>query len=121
MMVVVVAAAFGLAFGSFANAVIDRLPRGRSLHGRSGCDACGRELRPTELVPVVSYVVLRGRCATCGAPIGIRTPIVESACGVAFALAFAATPQLAATMLSAAVVVGLVACGVAWHHLGGRA
>jgi prepilin signal peptidase PulO-like enzyme (type II secretory pathway) len=121
MIVAMAAAAFGLAFGSFANAAIDRLTSGRSLQGRSGCDACGRELRAIELVPILSYMALRGRCATCAAPIGMRTPAVEAACGIAFAAAFTATPQLAATLLSAALVAGLIAGGVAWRHLGGRA
>jgi leader peptidase (prepilin peptidase)/N-methyltransferase len=61
---------FGLIFGSFIATVALRWPEGRSaLTGRSECDACGKALAPHELVPVLSYVVLRGRCAGCGSAI----------------------------------------------------
>jgi prepilin signal peptidase PulO-like enzyme (type II secretory pathway) len=104
---------FGLAFGSFANAAIDRLPRGRALTGRSHCDACGRALGAGELVPLLSYVALRGRCAGCRAPIGARTPIVEATSGAAFAVAFAVLPAMQGLAASALFIACVVATGVA--------
>lgn len=61
---------FGLIFGSFIATIVVRWPAGKSaLRGRSECDSCAKTLGPSELVPVLSYAVLRGRCAGCGAAI----------------------------------------------------
>jgi leader peptidase (prepilin peptidase)/N-methyltransferase len=69
---------FGLLFGSFANVVIWRLPRGESLsHPPSHCPRCGHALRGYDNIPVVSWIVLRGRCRDCGEPIAWRYPAVE--------------------------------------------
>jgi leader peptidase (prepilin peptidase)/N-methyltransferase len=114
------AALFGLAFGSFVNAAIDRIPRGRSLNGRSACDACGRTLRAWELVPVVSYAILRGRCATCHAGISARAPLIEAASGAAFAAAFMALAAPAAVATCAVFVVGTIAAGVLAEKRGVR-
>jgi prepilin signal peptidase PulO-like enzyme (type II secretory pathway) len=121
MIAVAIAAVFGLAFGSFVSAAIDRLSIGRSLYGRSACDACGRPLGAFELVPVVSYLALGGRCATCCAPIGIRSSVMEAGCGTAFAGAFMVTTPFAAAMLCALLVGSLIACGVALKRFGSRA
>ncbi|UCC60467.1 MAG: prepilin peptidase [Dehalococcoidia bacterium] len=80
-------ALLGLSVGSFLNLCIDRLPRGGSIVSPpSHCDNCGRRLRPLELVPVLSYLLLRGRCRYCGAGIPIRVLIVELASGTLYAL-----------------------------------
>jgi leader peptidase (prepilin peptidase)/N-methyltransferase len=69
---------FGLVFGSFLNVVIYRVPRGESIVApRSRCPNCGTMLGALDNIPVVSYVVLRGRCRTCRAPISAQYPIVE--------------------------------------------
>lgn len=112
-MTVAYAALFGLAFGSFINAAIDRIPRGRSLNGRSACGGCGRVLRAWELVPVLSYIALRGQCASCGAGIGVRTPVVEGATGAAFAAAFAELAPAVAVATCALFVACAIALGVA--------
>src|SRR5262245_12788793 len=121
MSAVVIAALFGLAFGSFANATIHRLATGRSLLGRSCCDACGRALRFVELVPVLSYLALRGRCATCGVPIGARTLLVEAGCGIAFAAAFGAVSALSAVLICLACVTAAIVGGVTLRRVGGAA
>lgn len=78
----------GLAVGSFTNVVISRAPRGESLLGPSShCPACSRSLVWWENIPVASYLALRGRCRTCGAPIGPRHLVVELAGGIAGAAA----------------------------------
>lgn len=72
------AAVLGLAVGSFLNVVVHRLPRGESLnHPRSHCPACGHPVRPHDNVPVLSWLLLRGRCRDCGAPIAVRYPLLE--------------------------------------------
>ncbi len=80
MELAIAAAAFApaLALGSFLNVVVARLPERRSLvHPRSACPACGHELAWYDNVPVVSYLLLRGRCRRCRNPIGLRYPLVE--------------------------------------------
>ncbi|MDC7120795.1 prepilin peptidase [Cellulomonas fimi] len=79
---------FGLLVGSFLNVVVWRVPRGQSVvHPPSACPACGHRIRARDNVPVVSWLVLRGRCRDCGAPISARYPAVELATGLLFALA----------------------------------
>ena len=69
--------------GSFINLAADRLPRGESLvHPRSHCRSCGRQLNLLDLVPVGGYLLRRGRCASCGAAIGVSSLAVEGACGM---------------------------------------
>jgi leader peptidase (prepilin peptidase)/N-methyltransferase len=103
---VTVAAALGLAIGSFLNVVIHRLPkmmerewqaqcaelRGETptpaprfdlMAPRSACPSCGHRIAPLENVPLASYLWLRGKCSACRAPIGIRYPIVEALTGIA--------------------------------------
>jgi leader peptidase (prepilin peptidase)/N-methyltransferase len=76
----------GLFVGSYLGLVVDRLPAGESTaSGRSRCDACRRTLRWFELVPVVSWVVLRGRCRTCGAHIAVTSTLIEAATALLFA------------------------------------
>lgn len=75
---IVIFALFGAAIGSFLNVCIDRLPAGKSLiHQPSHCDACQRRLQPVDMVPVVSYLVLRGRCRYCRARVPRRVLWVE--------------------------------------------
>ena len=86
------AGVIGLAMGSFFTVAAWRWPREESLvHPRSHCPACQTTLRWFELVPVFSWLVLRGRCRTCGAAIPVRDTLVELAgavvAGVATAVA----------------------------------
>ena len=81
--------AMGASVGSFLNVVADRLPDGRSLvRPRSFCDSCRRPLGSRELIPVVSYLWLRGRCRHCGASITARVVAVEAAAGLLFLLTY---------------------------------
>jgi leader peptidase (prepilin peptidase)/N-methyltransferase len=84
------AAGFGLLIGSFLNVVIHRLPREESLvTPRSRCPACQTPIRPWDNIPVVSFLLLRGRCRDCGQPISWRYPLVEGLTGLLFALTVA--------------------------------
>jgi leader peptidase (prepilin peptidase)/N-methyltransferase len=77
----------GLVVGSFLNVVIHRVPRGESLVSPpSRCPACGVAIRPRHNVPVVGWLVLRGRCAACGQRIPWRYPAVEAATAILFVL-----------------------------------
>lgn len=82
----VLAAVLGLVIGSFLNVVVWRVPRGESVvHPPSACPRCGHAIRPRDNVPVLSWLVLRGRCRDCSAPISARYPLVEAGTGLAFA------------------------------------
>jgi leader peptidase (prepilin peptidase)/N-methyltransferase len=104
--VVVVA---GLVIGSFLTVVVDRVPRGESVVAPpSRCGSCGLRLGPLDLVPVVSWVALRGKCRQCRAPIGIEPIVMElSTAGifVLFALKFEDTAPLPAYCILGAVLV----------------
>ncbi|HLE19805.1 MAG TPA: A24 family peptidase [Vicinamibacteria bacterium] len=72
------AAAWGLIWGSFVNVLIYRLPRDRSVvFPSSACPSCGKAIAPYDNVPVLSYLLLLGRCRLCGAGIPFRYPAVE--------------------------------------------
>jgi len=76
----------GIVTGSFVGLVAHRLPRGASIVGpRSVCDSCGGQIAAYDNVPVVSWIVLRGRCRSCGGRIPFRYPLIELAVGIAFA------------------------------------
>jgi len=80
----------GAVLGSFLNVLIYRLPRGQSVVSPpSSCPQCGERIRPWENVPILSYLLLRGRCSHCGVHIPERYPIVEFLAGVAPVLLFA--------------------------------
>ncbi len=74
-----IAAAFGAIIGSFLNVVIWRLPRGENLaKPPSACPSCGSAIKPYDNVPVLSWLLLRGKCRNCGAGISARYPFVEA-------------------------------------------
>ena len=80
------AALLGLAVGSFLNVVIHRVPRGESVvRPPSRCPACGAGIAARHNVPVLGWLVLRGRCAGCGTRISVRYPLVELGTAVLFA------------------------------------
>jgi leader peptidase (prepilin peptidase)/N-methyltransferase len=82
----VLAGLLGLAIGSFLNVVIYRVPAGVSVVSPpSKCPNCGHEIRNRHNVPVLGWLVLRGKCADCGARISPRYPLVEATTGILFA------------------------------------
>jgi leader peptidase (prepilin peptidase)/N-methyltransferase len=93
----------GLLIGSFLNVVIHRVPRGESLiRPGSSCPHCRNPVRARDNVPVLSWLLLRGRCRDCAAPIPRRYPAVEATTGVLFVLAglrFELTPYLATALV----------------------
>jgi leader peptidase (prepilin peptidase)/N-methyltransferase len=95
-MLLALAAPLGLVIGSFLNVVAYRLPRGESIvKPRSRCTTCGTEVRALDNIPLLSWLVLRGRCRHCDAQISARYPVVELATAVVFAVvALARGPQL---------------------------
>jgi len=95
---------FGLLIGSFLNVVSYRLPRGESLSvPGSHCPSCEAPVKPWDNIPVISWLLLRGRCRSCHESIGARYPIVEAVTAALFA-AVALVHHQDTTML----VLGLV-------------
>jgi leader peptidase (prepilin peptidase)/N-methyltransferase len=86
--VVVSASLLGLVLGSFANVPIHRWPAGGTVSEpkRSSCPACGTQIRAVDNIPVVSWLLLRGRCRDCQAPISPRYLVVEVVTGTLFGL-----------------------------------
>jgi hypothetical protein len=84
---------FGTAIGSFLNVLILRLPEGQSILGRSHCTKCGRVLGFWDLVPVLSFAFLGGKCAGCKTSISLRYPVIELLTGCLFAAGFLTKAQ----------------------------
>jgi leader peptidase (prepilin peptidase) / N-methyltransferase len=109
-----VALPFGLVIGSFMTVAVHRLPRGESLVApRSRCPACGSAIEPRDNVPVVSWILLRGRCRRCGAPISIEYPLLELATAGLVVLAAVRHPDpwragLVAGLLSMMPAIALI-------------
>ena len=103
VVVVAFAAVFGSVIGSFLNVVVYRLPARRSIVSPpSACPNCGSHVRGYDNIPILSWLVLRGKCRDCAAPISVRYPLVELGTGLLFlavALVFIPTfiPTAAAT------------------------
>jgi leader peptidase (prepilin peptidase)/N-methyltransferase len=110
--VLIVCAVMGLLVGSFLTVVVDRVPRGGSVVAPpSACGACGSRLTFLDLVPVFSWLALRGKCRHCGNRIGKEPLILEIANAtlfVLFGLRFGADPVLPAFCILAAALVALV-------------
>ena len=117
----VLIAALGLAIGSFLNVVVWRVPRGESVVSPgSHCPRCDRPVRERDNVPVVSWLLLRGRCRDCGEPIARRYPLVELGTGVLFVVVYAwqgLTPALPAYLYLAAIGVALTLIDLDTHKL----
>jgi leader peptidase (prepilin peptidase)/N-methyltransferase len=112
---VIIAGLFGLLWGSFLNVLIDRLPKGQDvLLGRSHCDYCKRILRWYELIPVLSFLLARGRCLRCRKPLSFQYPFIElvtaTACLLIIPAVSASLPGgIAAFILFSAFLVIFVA------------
>src|SRR6478735_11758622 len=114
----------GLIIGSFLNVVAWRLPRGESLsHPGSHCPNCDTPIKPYDNVPLVSWLVLRGRCRNCGEPISPRYPLVELLVAVIFAAITAVNGvewDLAWQLPLAAVLVAVAAIDLDLHIIPNR-
>jgi prepilin signal peptidase PulO-like enzyme (type II secretory pathway) len=109
-----------LLMGSFINLAADRLPRGESVvRPRSHCRSCGRVLDLVDLIPVSGYLIRRGRCASCGVPIGASSPAVEAVCGGAMLASVTLLGPWPGALVGFAAVamVGAVAVSIGFGRL----
>lgn len=108
----------GALIGSFLNVVIWRLPRDESLVSPgSRCPSCERPIAPYDNLPVVSWLLLRGRCRNCRAPISSRYPLVELVTALAFAAVVAARGFDSGLVLELPFVAALIAlAGIDYDH-----
>lgn len=103
-------AALGAVIGSFLNVVIWRLPRGESLvHPGSRCPSCRKPVKPWDNIPVLSWLLLRGKCRSCGTRIPARYPVVEALTAALFALAGSTVSAPVALAVALAFVAAMVA------------
>ena len=118
---VALAAILGLAVGSFLNVVIYRVPRHESVVSPgSHCPDCNQPVRGRHNVPVIGWLVLRGRCAECHRPISARYPLVEGVTALLFAAVtanFGLSPALPAFLYLAAVGVAMAMIDLDIRHL----
>ena len=74
---------FGVLIGSFLNVVIYRVPKNKSIiYPASSCPVCNTKIKPWHNIPIISWILLKGKCAYCSAPISIRYPIIELLSGI---------------------------------------
>ena len=85
--ILIVILLLGLVVGSFLNVIIIRSQKSESLGGRSKCQGCGKTLNIIELIPILSFLLQKGRCRNCGSALSLQYPIVEGSTGILFALA----------------------------------
>ena len=106
------AGTFGLLVGSFLNVVIYRLPREESIVSPpSRCPGCGHRVRPWDNIPVLSWMLLQGRCRDCRQPISPRYPFVEALTGITFGLVawhFGPSPSAGFLLVFAAAMIAVV-------------
>jgi len=111
----VIAGAFGSLWGSFANVVICRWPKGLSIAWPgSHCPSCGTLIEPFDNIPILSFLLLAGRCRTCGAAIAWRYPLVELSIALLSAACFKDTVLNAASFEPATVVDYVVSFAFCW-------
>lgn len=100
---------FGAVFGSFLNVVVYRLPRRESLvRPASRCPSCATPIKPYDNIPLLSWMLLRGRCRNCSAPIPRRYPLVEALTAVLCVAAVLAGGSVATVVLNVVLILLLV-------------
>ncbi|MEV7169144.1 prepilin peptidase [Streptomyces sp. NPDC093224] len=111
---VVIIGLLGLAVGSFLNVAVSRVPAGRSvLRPRSACPECAVPIAARDNIPLVSWLLLGGRCRACRAPIPVRYPLLEALTALLFAaeaLRFGRSETLPAALVFTAGLLALAAC-----------
>ncbi len=105
----------GLVFGSFGSVIVTRVPGGASIGGRSRCQLCDEQIRPIDLFPVLSYIVLRGKCRSCRQRISPLYPMLELLSGGLFLFAaWRQSDELSALLLAFSLWLLLLIALIDW-------
>lgn len=107
----------GAIIGSFLNVVILRYHTGKTLGGRSMCMSCSEQLSWYELIPVISFFVIKGRCTKCGSKISRFYPVVEFISGISFLLIFLHQSDIFSNQMSLSFFASLVFYWSLWSIL----
>lgn len=101
---------FGASIGSFLNVLIDRLPKNQSILGRSRCDFCKKKIVWYDLIPILSYFILKGKSRCCHKKLSFQYPLVETITGLVFVFLFKDIPDsfLLRTILVGGIISSLI-------------
>ncbi len=102
----------GASLTSFFGVVGSRVPRGESINGRSHCDACQREIPAYALIPILGYIMARGRCGHCKQRVSIQYPLFETLGGSLFALSYLIAPTFDVSLFSMLVFISVMLIGL---------
>ncbi len=104
---------FGLLIGSFLNVCIYRIPKKENITTtRSHCMRCGSVIKWYDLVPVISYLLLGGKCRNCGAKLSIQYPMIELLNGILYCIAYAVMGLNIKSVLTMALISALIVIAV---------
>lgn len=101
---------FGASIGSFLNVLIDRLPQGKPITGRSHCDDCGKKIAWYDLFPIISFFILGGKTRCCRKKLSFQYPVVEFITGVIFVMVFKDGPYLGPSLIRSVLISGIITC-----------
>ncbi len=98
----------GLTLGSFGNVLIERLPKNKKISGRSKCPKCKKKICNMDLIPILSFILLQGKCRHCSKKISVQYPLVELSSGLFFITALFLTPVSVFSALFLAVILWIM-------------
>jgi|SRR3989344_116670 len=109
-MMTIVLFIFGVSIGSFLNVLIDRLPKEESINGRSHCDFCGKKIAWHDLIPVLSFFVLRGKTRCCHKKLSFQYPAVEFVTGLVFVGVIKDGPYFGSSLIRSVLTASIMSC-----------
>ncbi|MBI5122420.1 prepilin peptidase, partial [Candidatus Roizmanbacteria bacterium] len=98
----------GASVGSFLNVLIDRLPKDERINGRSYCDFCRKKIPWYDLMPVLSFFILRGRTRCCKKKLSWQYPVVEIIMGIIFVMVFKDGPYIGSSFIRSVLISGIM-------------
>lgn len=98
----------GLVLGSLGNVLIERLPKNKKINGRSKCPKCKKPINNLDLIPILSFILLKGKCRHCSKKISVQYPLVELGSGILFVIALLITPESTLSASFLAVILWLM-------------
>ena len=99
---------FGASIGSFLNVLIDRLPKEKSINGRSHCDFCGKKIAWYDLFPIISFFILKGRTRCCGKKLSWQYPVIEFITGIIFVGVIKDGPNLGPSLFRSVLILSIL-------------